>query len=131
MQLPLPLHTEAQRIASSLPAPPVIRSTMAAVGLARIRVADPGRLDHRAGTKALAAAGTGIGDRLSPCAKLVEIPGRNTAVAHHPLPIVPGRNSNWGGAEALVQIANGSYHEPSANLLAEATIMATNDPLCD
>src|SRR5487761_376489 len=31
MQLPLPLHTEAQRTASSLPAPPVTRSTIAAV----------------------------------------------------------------------------------------------------
>src|SRR5271170_617004 len=31
MQLPLPLHTDAQRVASSLPTPPVIRSTMAAV----------------------------------------------------------------------------------------------------
>jgi hypothetical protein len=31
IQLPLPLHTLAQRTASSLPAPPVIRSTIAAV----------------------------------------------------------------------------------------------------
>jgi hypothetical protein len=29
MQLPLPLHTSAQRIASGLPSPPVIRSTIA------------------------------------------------------------------------------------------------------
>ena len=28
MQLPLPLHTEAQRTASGLPQPPVIKSTM-------------------------------------------------------------------------------------------------------
>ena len=31
MQLPLPLHTEAQRTASALPLPPVIKSTMPAV----------------------------------------------------------------------------------------------------
>src|SRR5215469_11867935 len=31
MQLPLPLHTEAQRTASALPLPPVIKSTIPAV----------------------------------------------------------------------------------------------------
>jgi len=31
MQLPLPLHTEAQRTASAFPEPPVIKSTMPAV----------------------------------------------------------------------------------------------------
>ena len=105
-------------------------------GFARIRRGDPGGLDHRAGAKALAATGAGIGDRLSPRTKLVEIPGRNTAVAHHPLPIVTrppldDLNPNWDEAEALVQIANGNYHEAVSHLLAEATIMATNDPLCD
>ena len=65
MQLPLPLHTEAQRTASALPPPPVIRSTMPAVVSHRIRLAEPGRLHHRAGAKALAAAGAGIGDRLA------------------------------------------------------------------
>ena len=135
MQLPLPLHTEAQRIASSIAGAAGDQIDDGGGGFARIRLADPGRLDHRAGAKALAAAGAGIGDRLSPRAKLVEIPGRNAAVAHHPLPIVTRTprylNPNWGEAEALVQIANGNYHEAVSHLLAEATIMATNAPLCD
>jgi hypothetical protein len=33
--------------------------------------------------------------------------------------------------EALGQIANGNYHKVVSHLLAGATIMATNAPLCD
>jgi len=46
---------------------------------ARIRRADPGRLDHRAGAKARAAPGAGIGERLAPRPKLVEIARRIAA----------------------------------------------------
>ena len=42
---------------------------------ARIRRAEPGRLDHRAGAKALAAAGARIGDRRAARPELVDIPG--------------------------------------------------------
>ena len=64
MQLPLPLHTSAQRIAASLPSPPVIRSTIAPAVSLGSAVGEPGRLDHRAGAKAVAAARAGVGDRL-------------------------------------------------------------------
>src|SRR6516225_6518852 len=41
MQLPLPLHTEAQRTASAFPEPPVIKSTMPAVVSAASALASP------------------------------------------------------------------------------------------
>ena len=74
MQLPLPLHTSPQRTASALPAPPVIRSTMAPAVALRVGGGDPGRLGHRAGAEAVAAARAGIGDRLAARPEVAEIP---------------------------------------------------------
>ena len=39
--------------------------------------------------------------------------------------------SELGEPEALVQIADGNSDEAVRHLIAEATIMATGDPLCD
>ena len=82
MQLPLPLHTSAQRIASSLPAPPVIRSTIAPAVAARIGVGDAGRLGHRAGAKAIAATRAGIGDRRAARPERVEKTGSVLRAVH-------------------------------------------------
>src|SRR5262249_11973163 len=48
----------------------------ASCGFRRIRLAEPGRLRHRTGAKAGAAARASIGDRLAPRAEICDISGR-------------------------------------------------------
>jgi hypothetical protein len=74
MQLPLPLHTEAQRIASALPLPPVIKSTTPAAVSAASASPSPAGATHRAGAKARAATRAGVGDRLAAHPEILNVP---------------------------------------------------------
>ena len=81
MQLPLPLHTDAQRAASGVPLPPVIRSMMPAVVSSGSAAAETGRRDHRAGPEARAATRARLGNRLAARPEIFQIPG-GPATAH-------------------------------------------------
>src|SRR5271167_4264722 len=118
MQLPLPLHTEAQRIASSLPAPPVIRSTIAAV--VSVASASPipagstiGQARKHSPQRVQASAIASPRARNSSRYPPAKLPSPIIAPDRYPDP--PDFNPNRGEAEA--------------HLLIEATIMATNGPL--
>ena len=73
MQLPLPLHTEAQRAASAVPRAAGDQIDDAAGGFRCIGRGESGRRHHRAGAKALAAARAGVGDRLAARSEVLEI----------------------------------------------------------
>jgi hypothetical protein len=88
MQLPLPLHTEAQRAAGD-------QIDNAGRGFFRVRLAEPGRRDHRARPKTRSATCARLGNRLTARPKIVEIPS-SPAVGHAATPLFVGsRLSHW------------------------------------
>ncbi len=86
MQLPLPLHTEAQRDRRRGAGAAGDQVDDAGRGFFRVRLAEPRRRDHRARPEARAATRARLGNRLSARPEIVEIPG-SPAVGHAATPL--------------------------------------------
>ena len=82
MQLPLPLHTEAQRTASAFPLPPVIKSAMPAVVSAASASLSPAGGTIGQAPEARATARAGIGDRFPARSEILEVPGGADTLVH-------------------------------------------------
>src|SRR6266478_759149 len=81
MQLPLPLHTEAQRAASAVPLPPVIKSTMPPViSVASASASPAGATIGQARKHSPQRAG--VGDRLAARSEVLEIPDFRADFGH-------------------------------------------------